>query len=311
MIRRVDPINYFFYYSLTVMAIVLSLVFFSLTWRELLLGLSVQISFRRAFLYCLVANFVDLLLPTEAISGEAIRLYLTSKGSGESRIGRVTASLVIHRLLSMTTTLIGLLAGSAIILLDYKVTFYLSSLLITVSAGTSATIFLLLYLSLRRGPAERLIDWVLGLASSISRGRLNIAKWRERILNVLWSFHQGIDVIRAHPKNLIKPVIFSVLSWFFYLSTYHMVFCALGLDVPFAVSMVVFSISVAVQTVPVGIPVGLVEIVMTTLYTLFNIDIAISGTATALIRVVTFWFRIVIGYAAAQWIGVEALLRRS
>ncbi|KYH42617.1 MAG: membrane protein [Candidatus Bathyarchaeota archaeon B26-1] len=211
----------------------------------------------------------------------------------------------------MTTTLIGLLAGSAIILLDHKVTFYLSSLLITVSAGTSATILLLLYLSLRRGPAERLIDWVLGLASSISRGRLNIAKWRERILNVLRSFHQGIDVIRAHPRNLIKPVIFSVLSWFFYLSTYHMVFYALGLDVPFAVSMVVFSISVAVQTVPVGIPVGLVEIVMTTLYTLFNIDIAISGTATTLIRVVTFWFRILIGYAAAQWIGVEALLRRS
>jgi len=262
-------------------------------------------------LYCLVSRFVDLLLPTEAISGEITRLYLASEGSEEDRIGRVTASLVIHRLLSMTTTLLGLLAGSAIILLNYEITVYLSSLLVTISAGTAATILLLLYLSLRREPAERLIDRLLGLASSILRGRLNVAMWREKALKAVQSFHQGVDAIRERPRNLVKPAIFTVISWFFHLSTYQTVFYALGLDVPFSVSVVVFSISVAVQTIPIGLPVGLVEIVMTTLYTLFNIDIAVSGTATTLIRVVTFWFEILIGYAAAQWIGMKTMLGRA
>jgi len=75
------------------------------------------------------------------------------------------------------------------------------------------------------------------------------------------------------------------------------------------ISIVVYSVSMAVQTIPIGFPVGLVEIVMTSIYTMFGVPSAVSGVATTLIRVVTFWFLIVTGYVITQWIGIRVLIR--
>ena len=48
-----------------------------------------------------VLFFVDILVPAESVSGEALRVYLVTKEQGESKFGPVVASLVTHRLLGM------------------------------------------------------------------------------------------------------------------------------------------------------------------------------------------------------------------
>ena len=54
--------------------------------------------------------------------------------------------------------------------------------------------------------------------------------------------------------------------------------------------------------------VGLVEIVMTSLYGLLGVPVGISAAATVLIRVLTVWFRLLLGFVAVQWIGIKALI---
>ena len=74
--------------------------------------------------------------------------------------------------------------------------------------------------------------------------------------------------------------------------------------------IVVFSITLAVQTIPVGFPVGLVEFVMTYLYNvLLSTSPAVNGLATSLIRVVTFWFQVLIGFLIVQWLGIRHVLQ--
>jgi uncharacterized protein (TIRG00374 family) len=93
----------------------------------------------------------------------------------------------------------------------------------------------------------------------------------------------------------------------------YLVFVSLGHPVSFIIVTIVFSISVSIQNVPIGVPaeVGLIEIVMTSLYGLFGVPLGVSAAATILIRILTAWFKFFIGFLAAQWIGIKALISSS
>ena len=309
VLRAINPVNYVFYYSLAVVVVVLSVFFYSMTWYELLKLLSVKISVRRALLYCWIGSFVDLIVPFEAVTGEITRIYLATRNS-TGHVGRIIASVASQRVLSTIAVLGGLIISSASLAFGYKVRRFVFDLLTAVLVGTAASIFLILYLSIRKEATRGMVDSLLKLANFVSKGRLKVDDLRTKAYHALGSFYQGIEVIRSKPGGLIKPVVFNFAAWFFHLASYILVFYALDFRIALDVSITVYSISVAVQTIPIALPVGLVEIVMTTLYDLFEIPLAVGGTATALIRILTFWLPIIVGYAMAQWVGIRTLLQR-
>lgn len=307
--RAINLINYVSYYSLALVAVVLSTLFYSLTWYELLRLLSVKVSLRNAWVYCWLGSFVDLVVPFETVSGEITRIYLAARNSTE-HVGRIIASVTSQRILSTLAVLVGLTISSMSLAFGYKVQQFVLNLLMAVQVGTGASILMILYLSLRKKATKGMIESSLRLINFISRGRWKIDDLRTKAYHALGSFHQGIEVIRSKPRGLIKPLIFDFAAWFLHLSTYILVFYALDFRIGLGVSITVYSISVAVQTIPIGLPVGLVEIVMITLYDLFEIPLPIAGTATALIRIVTFWLPIIVGYIMAQWMGIRVLTQK-
>jgi len=311
IIRQVNPFEYFLYYSLTIAAIVLSTLFYSMVWHELLKALSVRIGLRKSFLYSWIGNFVDLVVPLEAVSGEVTRAYLVYNDLKED-FGETVASLVCHRIISIFTTLSMLIVSSLYLILQYPIEPKVLYLLTIVSMGTAATIGVLIYLSAKEAASEKLVNVLIRLAGIVTRDHVKLANLRTRVKDTLSTFHQAFKTFK-NPKYLAKPVAYSYISWLFHLAIYFLVFYALGFREIvgyFSQIVIVFSISLAVQTIPVAFPVGLVEIVMTSLYVLFGINPAISGVATTLIRVITFWFQILVGYVIVEWIGMRHLLER-
>jgi uncharacterized protein (TIRG00374 family) len=75
--------------------------------------------------------------------------------------------------------------------------------------------------------------------------------------------------------------------------------------------MVVYSISVNIQTVSISIPgdIGLVEVVMSSIYGLFGVDAGLATAATLLIRLITVWLSLIIGFIAVQWIDLKDLVK--
>jgi uncharacterized membrane protein YbhN (UPF0104 family) len=65
------------------------------------------------------------------------------------------------------------------------------------------------------------------------------------------------------------------------------------------------------QSIPVGIPaeVGLVEIVMSSLYGLLGVDAGIAIAATILTRLLLVWLRMLVGLIAVQWIDLKDLAK--
>lgn len=303
-IRQADP----FYYSLAFVAMLLSVAFYSLVWQRLLHLLSVKSSFLKTFQFVWVGSFVDLLVPAESISGDISRVYLMSKESGENA-GKVVASVIGHRILTTTITLGGLVISSMYFTIKYNPPPYVMEFVGVVGAGTLLSLFLIFYLSKKRQATSKVVNWVIGLGVRLSRGRWQFERLRKQAEKMLKAFHDGIDAFGMQPSRLVLPVFLAIFAWLLDLVIAVLVFHALSTPVSFSAIVIVYSISVAIQTIPIGVPgeIGLLDVLMVSLYTLLGIPIAVSAVATLLIRILTLWLRLLIGGLTVQWLGIKSL----
>ena len=300
-----------FYYSIAVAVLFLIMIINALTWQYFLRPLLVKVSFRKTFLFTWIGVFADLLVPAESLSGDASKVYLMTKESGENA-GKVVASVVSHRILAMIISL-GSLIFSSIILyaIQYELPAFVLNLVLIIIVGTGVALFFISLCILKETLTQRIIDAVIRFLAFVSRGRLKLDSMRTKATNVLSAFHGSIVVLLKNPKNLVAPVFFSLVSWIFSILLSYLVFVSLGQQVDFVLITIVYSISVNIQSIPIGIPaeVGLVEIVMTSLYGLLGLDAGIAAAATVLIRLLTVWLRIIIGIVAVHWIDLKDLAK--
>lgn len=312
ILQSIDP----FYYALSFVAAFLGMVIYSLTWQSLLNLLSIKIAFRKTFLFALVGAFVDIIIPFEAVSSEITRTYLIYKTTNENT-GKVVASLVSHRILNMGVTVAGLIISSIFLILQYN--FY-DPLVLTfvaiVAICAVLVISLLTYLSSREKATRKLLDSIFRFLEFISRGHWKLARWKSAFQEMLREYHEGIDTLREYPRGIILPIILAVTSWFSELLISIFVFSALRIPIPVASLIVVYSINVAIPMVPISISgVGPTDIIMTALYTLFipappEQVAALGASVTLLTRIVTVWFKLIVGYIAIHFVGVDILSRR-
>ncbi len=309
-VRAANPI----YYSLAFGALLLSVAFYALTWHRLLRVLSVKTSWSKAFQFTWIGDFVNLMIPAESISGDLTRVYLCCKESSDDP-GRVVASVMGHRILSSFITFAGFFISAVYFLLFFSASLVVIEFIAIVTIASIVSLGLLIFLSIKRKTTERLVNWIIGLVACISRGHWQFENLRKSLNRMLDAFHNGIETLIEKPRKLALPLLFSFGAWGFDLLITVLVFLsigALGVRISFPAIVIVYSIIVGIQTFPVGIPgeVGLVEIVMTGLYTMLGsgdplVMGAIATGATLLIRILTLWTRIIIGGAAFQWLGIK------
>jgi uncharacterized protein (TIRG00374 family) len=307
IIRHVDV----FYYGLAVAVLLLNMAINSLTWQYLLRPLSVKVSFRKNFLFTWIGFFVDLLVPAESISGDATKAYLMTKESAENG-GKVLASVVSHRIMLMVTATVSLIVSFLwLYVLKIEVPVLVSGLVLLVIFGTAVSLFFIFLFSLKEKLAQRLIDVSLRFVAFVTRGRLDINRLRATAVKALTAFHDSIDVLRRNPRSLVLPILFSLIGWFFSVILSYLVFVSLGQHVDFTIIVVVHSVSVSIQSIPLGIPgeVGVVDTAMTWLFTLLAVESAVAAAATVLIRILWVWLRIGIGFVAVQWIDLKDLAK--
>ena len=251
------------------------------------------------------------MVPAETISGDVTKAYLLTKGSGE-KTGKVLASVVGHRILFMIIPL-GSLIFSFVLFYLYgiAVDFYVLILSLLVIFGIAISLFFIFLFSLKEKLAQRLIDAAMRFVGFITRGRLNVDRIGANAIKGLSAFHDSIDFLRRNPKSLVPSIVFGITGWFFSILMSYLVFVSLGQHVDFAIIVVVHSVSVSIQSIPIGIPgdVGFVDTAMTWLYGLLAVENTVGAAATVLIQVLRVWLRIIVGFVAVQWIDLKDLMK--
>ena len=291
------------YYLLAVIVLLLNMLAYSLTWQYFLRPLSINVPFRKTFLITWVGIFVEFFVPSESIGEDVSKTYLMTKESGENT-GKVVASVVGHRILSMVITLGTLIICSiSLFILQRELPALVSNLIFLIVVGTAIPLIFIFLLFLKKSFTQKLVDLLLRFFAFILRGRLNLASLRSKAEKALSAFHQSIEILGRNPRSLVQPVFFSIMSWILSIFVSYLVFFSLGYPVSFVLLTIVYSISRSLQSIPTMLPgeVGFIEIVMTSLYGLLGIPLDISAAATVLIRVLWVWFRLPLGFIAVQW----------
>ena len=300
-----------FYYGMAAAVLFLTMFVNSLAWQYFLRPLSVQVPLRKTFLFTWIGTFVDLLVPAESISGDASKVYLMTKESGESA-GKVVASVVSQRIVAMMISLGSLIFSAAVLYtINYELPASVLNLILLISVGTVVSLFFIFLCILKETLTQKVIDTAIRFLVFITKGRWKSDSLRTKAAKALTAFHCSIKLLVKNPKHLILPVVFAIISWLFSIFISYFVFVSLGQEVDFVLITIVYSVSVNVQAIPLGIPaeVGLVEIVMTSLYGLLGVEAGVAAAITILIRLLTVWLRIIIGFVTVQLIDLRELAK--
>lgn len=299
-------------YSMTATLIFVDTFLYAMAWRVLLTHLSVKLSVLKAYLYVWYGTFMDLIIPAESISGEISRVYLIAREQGNSVSGKVVASLVAHRLISMSVGLTTIIVGIGLLLVESSLNSLVLNLSLFLICATLFFLVLLLLLCIKKSWTLGIIDRLLKVFERLTRGKWKLTKIRDDVMKAVEMFHESMREFGHAPKVVASSIFWSSLSWLSYLVISFMAFMALHYPASlrlWSAILVTQAIVTAIKSIPVGVPfeVGLPEITMTTLYMVLGVPPDISATSTILNRLLTVWLRFFVGFAVQQWIEIRTV----
>ncbi len=301
--------NMYFYISAFV-AFIVATFFSALTWHSLLGNLKIQTSMRRTLLLTWAGYFFDATLPEPGWSGDISKAYMLSKKS-DGDVGKTVASVVSQKIIGMAVTVVLLVLGFGLLAVNYvlpqQVVIFFGLVVIL-----SVASFLFVYFMSSRVKSTKAVlnRFLIPLMSFFLRSRFNEAQFREDAEKFLNIFHNGIDTLKARKESFDTSYRFPSFSVAFDVFVVFFVFASLGYPIPVDRVLIVYALTGTLASVGVSF-VGLTEIIMTTAYQVLLIPLAVSFSVTLLTRVITLWFKLVVGYVTFQFAGVGILLGKN
>jgi glycosyltransferase 2 family protein len=255
MLRRIDwgaLLNCFLqvgnYWPLLILPYGLTSLFWAVSWRCLLVSTPRRPPLGRLFLLRLAGDSLNQLTPTASLGGEpfkALRLHARGVEWQEA-----TASLVIHKALTVLSLVLYILVSMALIpvaLPGLPRGLALFSLLGTLLLGIAGAVFVILQ---RRNPCVgfmRLLQRI-GICPA-----LLIEKEQELVS--LDSYLAGF--YREHPRAGIVALLFYLLGWLTHAFEVYLIFWLLGHPIPLAVALCLDALSQLVAGLGFMIPASL------------------------------------------------------
>ncbi len=296
---------------IAILAILIDLLcisLFTLSWKVLLNPPGM--GFLRSFEVILVSIFGDMMIPTGSVSGEIVRITMTTKKSRLS-VGEATASVVLHRLI-LAVTFCAVL-GLSILLLATTGAVQLSAFysFIVVGVSTIAVSFVGVYLAVNSRKFERhLCRLIIRTAPLIRRLKrdYDVERSTEKAVSALCAFQGSISGARRGP--LLVSAAIATVRYFLVALIPYLMFLSIGYPISYWVVLTVSIFVSMVQLMPVGIPglVGVIEVSMTGFFMGFGVPAGIAASVTILSRLVMFWFELLISGLTTFYVGFRAAI---
>lgn len=282
----------------------LNTVFSSLAWYRLLNEVNVKVSRNKAFLYTWVGLFFEATVPQIGWSAEISKTYMLSKDSNIDA-GKIGASVIWHKIFNMTLTVVTLSAGLGLVLFNSALPLS-AALLITVVLFLSITVLgVVYYISFKPSATKTLVGWAVRIVQFF-RKNWNPTSFIAKIESALGNFHSGVAHLRAKPKTLALPLLYSAASFACEVSVFFLAFAALGQPIRIDAIFIVFTLTGVLQTVGVAF-FGFPEVVMAFTLQALSISPEVAIAVALLTRIVTLWFRLCVSYVALQWSGLKII----
>ncbi|HTY90527.1 MAG TPA: lysylphosphatidylglycerol synthase transmembrane domain-containing protein [Methanocella sp.] len=285
----------YWYIVLAMLVVLVSNAFHTAGWWVYLRNVGYKISFMKAYQMYLSSIFFVNVVPTMAVSGEVSKIYFIQKSTPDTRFDKTLATCLISRVLEIIPIATGATVGVLYMAFFYGMPlwatiFCLFIALVMVSLAIGGLVVAMDNALLRRltGAAFRLLGRLLKRDLSVQAEQIDV---------ILMQFDTSLKGITGNKALIAGSLLLIFTAWCLDVSVAYIAFMAVGSTVSPMLVITVFSVMVILQMLPLFLPggIGVVDIVMTTLYMTVGIQKETAAGATMIVRFVTLWFLTAVG----------------
>jgi len=280
-------------FGLAFLLSLLNVVFNALSWKTLVRELDYRISLADVFFIYMSSIFLNNLIPSGSVSGETGRLYFLSKIAGNARLDSSTASVAATRIITAIPFVLGMSFGLGYLVLHYEVpswalTTCFSMIFLMVSVGV-----LFVGVCFSENLLQRMVNAVIDQVEALFKRSVN----RNFYSDITHQFQQSMLLLRNRNGPLIVSSFWAFAGWLSLNLVAFAAFRSLGVEVPIFAVFAVYSVILVFQNLPLILPggLGIVDILMTALFTAVGVSLHDAAAVTILARVAQLWFHTLLG----------------
>ena len=279
---------------------VLGILFDSLAWQVIVRKFDYKVPTRDIFLIYMSCIFMNNIIPSGSFSGETARIYFLDKLAGSSRIDKTSATVAASRIIAFIPFILGTIIGLIFLSLSTDIPVW------TLAACTGIAAFLLLInlgffgVCYVDGWLERITFALIDQIEKIFRVHVD----RLKCQGIMGQFHESMLMLINHKRTLFISTFWAVAGWFSMTLVAFLTFRSMGLEVPVRAVFAVYAVMIFLQMLPLFLPggLGLVDIVMITLFNAIGVPMHAAVAATILIRLIQLWFLTALGGASMAYL---------
>lgn len=295
-LQNADPLVFSIGFALALIGV----LFDGLAWKRVALKFGYQVSVSDVFLMYLSCIFINNLIPSGSFSGETARIYFLEKLSGESRIDKSSATVAATRIITAVPFIAGTVIGLSYLIIMADVPTW------AIAACSGITVVLLGINVIFIGICFS-STWLEGIICTI-------INWTERIFHlkvnraicvgIVRQFHESMKDFVEHRRTITVATFWAFAAWLCMNMVAYVTFRSLGLKVPVEAIFAVYAVMIFLQMLPLVLPggVGLVDIVMITLFSAVGVPMQYAVAATILSRLIQLWFLTIVGGIATAYL---------
>lgn len=283
------------YYALAFISTTMNVFALAASWLVLLRSAGIRLRLSKVLEVTWITNYLNIIVPAASFGGEVFRIWYAVEETKDN-YGKVTATVFLHRVIVFLPFIFGSFFGFLYLAMFQNLPAYLIGLLLIFSAFLLLILLILLLLSIKPTLAMKMALKIVHFIDRIFYKGKNDSKLTELTTRTFGEFEQSLKVLKRKRPLLISGIL-AFAYWVFDVLVAYFVFLSLRISIPLGVIIAVYTISVSVQVLPLGIPgmVGVEETVMSGLYAISGIPLGLSVAATIMIRLVMTWYEALVG----------------
>ncbi len=226
---------------------------------------------------------------------------------------KVAASVIVKDILELLVTLLALIVGMFLLILNYSIdTFVLVAIGVTM-AFFALPLILIVYLSTNISVTKKLLQFLVQVIAKIKHKKTDV-EFGEKIVVQIANFHDVVMIIKEKPKSMVKPMIFQTMTWICSIAALYLVFISLGSFIGFDKIIITNTIVSTISNQGIALT-GFSQIVSSGIYQVLGINISMAQASSLLWGFASFWFVFVLSFIFFEMYGLgtaaEKLLNKA
>lgn len=288
----------------------ITLFFISHRWYYLLKKVGHSLSFGKTFAINMAASYVESVTPSVKLGGEAAKVYLLRKYTGES-YSNIAGIMLSIKYLSMIPFMLLALVSLIFAWMSYEIpsVVYLAFVLLSVFFLLTALIYHRAGVS---GKKDNHYNKSVEIKSAASGDNTLINKTIKPVLDKTEKVLSFARRAVIHSREIINPgerfflIGISTLIWALYPLKVYLITRMIGIEADiFTVTIITFTAYLAglIPLLPGGL--GLFEGSMVLMFTLNGFSAVEGLTVTLVSRLVTYWFPLLLAAASSSYLTLQ------